>query len=36
MHAQTLVALRALARTKGVTNVSRYTKAALIEKIEQA
>ncbi|NRD26946.1 Rho termination factor N-terminal domain-containing protein [Frigoribacterium sp. VKM Ac-2836] len=36
LHAQTLVALRALARTKGVTNVSRYTKAALIEKIEQA
>ena len=36
LHAQTLVALRALARTKGITNVSRYPKAALIEKIQQA
>ncbi|WP_396599972.1 Rho termination factor N-terminal domain-containing protein [Frigoribacterium sp. R86507] len=36
LHAQTLVALRALARTKGITNVSRYPKATLIEKIEQA
>nr|WP_249407790.1 Rho termination factor N-terminal domain-containing protein [Frigoribacterium sp. CFBP 8759] len=36
LHAQTLVALRALARTKGITNVSRHTKATLIEKIEQA
>ena len=34
LHAQTLVALRALATDKGVTGVSRLTKAQLIEKLQ--
>jgi hypothetical protein len=36
LHAQTLVALRSLARTEGVAGVSRLTKAQLIEKLQQA
>ena len=34
LHAQTLVALRGLATDKGVTGVSRLTKAQLIEKLQ--
>lgn len=34
LHAQTLVALRQLATDKGVTGVSRLTKAQLIEKLQ--
>ncbi len=36
LHAHTLIALRTLAKSKGITNVARLNKAALIEKIETA
>ncbi|AMM20763.1 hypothetical protein AX769_12210 [Frondihabitans sp. PAMC 28766] len=36
LHAQTVIALRELAKSKGLTNIARLNKAALIDKIENA